>query len=104
MSPDVATTIDHARLTLQSHDISYDVQAGDRLAIDYGSAQLSILVRDAGGSAVIHFLSCVVDDIPVDADNELRLLRSLNERNRTLPYGKFYYDSGAAAIYVEYEI
>ena len=37
-------------------------------------------------------------------EEEFRLLRSLNERNRTLPYGKFFFDAAAGEIHVEYEL
>lgn len=100
----VASALDLARLGLQSHDIAYDVEADDRLAIDYGSARLTVNVRRTGESAVIRVSACVLDEVKVDGDEELRLLRSLNERNRTLRYGKFFYDPGLGAIQVEYEI
>jgi hypothetical protein len=100
----VASALDLARLTLQAHDFAYDVEAGDRLAIDYGSARLSVLVRRTGESAVIRISACVLDEVEVEGNEELRLLRSLNERNRALSYGKFYYDPGAREIHAEYEI
>jgi hypothetical protein len=91
----VASAVDIARLTLQSHDIAYEVEADDRLAIHYGSARLSVLIRMS---------ACVLDEVAVQGDEELRLLRSLNERNRTLSYGKFFYVAGQGEIHVEYEI
>jgi hypothetical protein len=100
----VEAAIDLARLALQSHEIAYEVEAGDRLAIDYGSARLRILVRRSGESAVMHVSACVLDEISVDEESELRLLRSLNERNRTLHYGKFFFDHGTREVHVEYEL
>jgi hypothetical protein len=100
----VAQAVDLARLTLQSHGIAYDVESDDRLAVDYGSARATILVRQTGESSVFHVSACVLDEVFVDAEDELRLLRSLNERNRTLPYGKFFYHPAAGEIHLEYEI
>jgi Putative bacterial sensory transduction regulator len=100
----VASTIDLARLALQAHEIGYDVEAGDRLGIDYGSARLTIVVRRIGESSVMRFSACVVDAVSVSGDGEVRLLRSLNERNRTLPYGKFFFDPTAGEIHLEYEL
>jgi hypothetical protein len=105
VGPDVvASAVDIARLTLQSHDIAYEVEADDRLAIHYGSARLSVLIRRTGESAVIRMSACVLDEVAVQGDEELRFLRSLNERNRTLSYGKFFYVARQGEIHVEYEI
>jgi hypothetical protein len=100
----VASTIDLARLALQAHGLGYEIEADDRLVIDYGSARLTILVGRTGESSVMHVSARVVDSVTVSNDDEFRLLRSLNERNRTLPYGKFFFDRDARAIQVEYEL
>jgi Putative bacterial sensory transduction regulator len=100
----VSSRIDLARLALQGHGISYEIEADDRLAISYGSARLNVLVRRAGESSVMRVSACVVDAIDVSDEEEFRLLRSLNERNRTLPYGKFFFDASASEIHVEYEL
>ena len=100
----VASTIELARLNLQSHGLAYELEADDRLGIDYGSARLTVVVRRTGESSVMHVSACVLDAIAVSGDEELRLLRSLNERNRTLPYGKFFLDLAAGEIHVEYEL
>jgi len=100
----VAQAVDLARLKLQSHGIAYDVEGDDRLAVDYGSARAIILVRQTGESSVFRMSACVLDDVFVDGEEELLLLRSLNERNRTLPYGKFFFHPAAGEIHLEYEI
>jgi hypothetical protein len=100
----VASTIELARLALQSHGIAYEHEAGDRLVVDYGSARLKIVVRRTGESSVMHVSACVLDAVAVSDDDELRLLRSLNERNRALPYGKFFLDPSTEEIHVEYEL
>lgn len=100
----VEAAIDLARLALQAHELAYEVEADGRLAVDYGSARLTIGVRPTGDSAVMRVSACVLDEVTVSGDSELLLLRSLNERNRSLPYGKFFYDGGARSIYVEYEL
>jgi Putative bacterial sensory transduction regulator len=100
----VASTIELARLALQGHGLSYDIEADDRLAIDYGSARLVIVVRRTGESSVMRVSACVVDAVAVSDDDEFRLLRSLNERNRSLPYGKFFFDRAAGEVHIEYEV
>ena len=105
MASDVVTsTLDLARLALQAHEIEYEIEADDRLAVAYGSARLTIIVRRAVESSVMRVSACVLDELTVDDELELRLLRSLNERNRTLPYGKFFFDPSAGQIHVEYEL
>jgi hypothetical protein len=100
----VGSTLDLARLALQAHGVAYEIETGDRLAIDYGSARLTIVVRRVGDSTVMRVSACVVDAVSVSGEAELRLLRSLNERNRTLPYGKFFLDAATGEIHVEYEL
>jgi hypothetical protein len=100
----VASTIELARLALQAHGIGYEVEADDRLGVDYGSARLKIVVRRTAESSVVHISACVLDEIQLADEDEFRILRSLNERNRSLPYGKFFFDSSAGEIQVEYEL
>ena len=100
----VASTIELARLALQAHGIAYELAADDRLEVDYGSARLSIIVRRTVESSVVHISACVLDAIELSAEDEFRVLRSLNERNRSLPYGKFFFDSTTGEIQVEYEL
>jgi hypothetical protein len=105
VTPDVvSSTIELARLALQAHGLSYEIEADDRLAIDYGSARLAIVVRRTGESSVMRVSACVVDAVVVSDDDEFRLLRSLNERNRSLPYGKLFFDRAAGEIHIEYEL
>lgn len=100
----IASAVDLARLALQAHGFSYDVEANDRLGVDYGSARLSIVVRRTGDSSVMRVSACVLHGVSLTDEGEFRLLRSLNERNRTLPYGKFFFDAAAGEIHVEYEL
>ncbi len=46
-----------------------------------------------GESSVMHISACVLDEIELSDEDEFRVLRSLNERNRSLPYGKFFFDA-----------
>src|SRR3954468_2704944 len=105
MASDVVTSkMDLARLAVQAHEIEYEIEADDRLAVAYGSARLTIIVRRAVESTVMRVSACVLDELSVEDELELRLLRSLNERNRTLPYGKFFCDQRGGQIIGEYEL
>ena len=100
----VSSAVELARLSLQAREIDYEIEAEDRLSVDYGSARLAILARATGESAVMRVSACVLDEIRVSDEDEFRLLRSLNERNRTVPYGKFFFDKTDGEIHVEYEL
>jgi Putative bacterial sensory transduction regulator len=100
----VSSAVELARLSLQSREIDYEIAAEDRLSVDYGSARLVILVRATGESAVMRVSACVLDEVRVSDEEEFRLLRSLNERNRILPYGKFFFDGASGEVHVEYEL
>lgn len=90
------------RLALQERGIAYDLAGNDHLVVGYGSADIEVRVKAMGESSVIHISACVLDEVDIAADGELHLLRGLNERNRTVAYGKFYFEDGK--IQVEYEL
>ena len=48
--------------------------------------------------------ACVLDEVDLATRTSSALLRSLNERNRSLPYGKFFFDRPRGEIQVEYEL
>jgi hypothetical protein len=89
---------------LQAKGIQYRTEGDGSLRIDYGSAEVILGFRWSAGETVITVSAVVLDHISVDADAELRMLRSLNDRNRTMPFGKFFLDQNEGAIRVEYEI
>ena len=98
----VDRAISQMRLALQERGISYELPGDDHLVIGYGSAEIGIRVRARGESTVIHIAACVLDEVTIEADQELLLMRGLNERNRTVSYGKFFFENGS--IQVEYEL
>ncbi len=48
--------------------------------------------------------ACILDHVQLDDESEFKLLRGLNERNRVVPYGKFFFDGLRGEIHVEYEL
>lgn len=96
--------VDQVRLILQSRGIQYEVLPEGVLKIDYGSAETIISFRWSAGETVILVSSRVLEDLSIDDALEFRILRSLNDRNRTLPFGKFMLDRESASVSVEYEI
>lgn len=96
--------IDQVRLILQARTIRYEETRQNKLAIQYGSAETEIGFRRAGDATIVTLSSVVLDEVELDPDRELQLLRSLNDRNRRLPIGKFFLDVESGELVVEYEI
>lgn len=96
--------IEQVRLILQARGIRYEENRGNSLTIQYGSAEAQIGFRRTGDATVIALSSIVLDEVVLDSDRELHLLRSLNDRNRRLPFGKFFLDGERGELVVEYEI
>lgn len=69
----------------------------DVVEIDYGSAQVSLSVNE--GHSAISMRAVVVGEVMIDdQESEIRLLRSLNDRNSRLQYGRFFYDPSRRQI------
>ena len=92
------------RLILQGRGIAYTMTPSQELKIDYGSAEAVVGFRASAGETVIIASALVLDELHLDDALEFRMLRSLNDRNRTLPFGKFVLDREAGEVRVEYEI
>lgn len=96
--------VEQVRLILQARGIEYHVSPSHEIHIDYGSARVEVAFRSAAGETIIRVLALVLDELEIDDEVEFRILRSLNDRNRTLPFGKFVLDRERAEVQVEYEI
>jgi hypothetical protein len=98
-------TIQQIRLSLHEAAVPYQLLGQDHLTVGFGSAEILIEVVERGESTIIRVSACVLDDVVVDdADVELLVLRALNNRNRTLAYGKFFFDLDRGRVNVEYEL
>src|SRR5688500_12938045 len=105
MTTAIDRPIDQARLVLQERGLAYESVGHDRLEVGYGSAGLVIAVKAMGDSTVMLITACVLDHVELENDEaEFALLRGLNERNRVVPYGKFFFDRPRSEIHVEYEL
>jgi hypothetical protein len=96
--------LEEVRLILQRRGVGYVEAAGGTLHIQYGSAEARIGFRRAADATIVTVSSVVLDHVQVEGDTELRLLRSLNDRNRRLPFGKFFLDLESGELVIEYEI
>lgn len=100
----VSNVLDQVRLILQERGVEYELDTDAELRIAYGSAHVGLRVRDFQGATVIVVKSRVLTEVPVEGESECFVLRSLNDRNRSLPFGKFYLDAAAREVIAEYEI
>jgi Putative bacterial sensory transduction regulator len=95
---------EQVRLTLQRRGVRFEEPANGRFRIQHGSADVDVEVRSSAGATVIKTSALVLDAMDADSETELRVLRSLNDRNRALPYGKFWFDAEKGEVAVEYDM
>lgn len=100
----IDTALEQVRIALIQRDIEHTLD-GSRFSINYGSAEVQIDVVDSPPVPRVALRAAVLVDVAVDDnEDELLLLRHLNERNAHLRFGKFYFDRDRERIVVEYEI
>jgi len=87
---------DRIRQVLAQRGIEHS-RRGDDIRVDYGSAEVVLSVNE--DRSAISLRAIVVGDISIeDQEDEIRLLRSLNDRNSRLEYGRFFYDPARREI------
>lgn len=99
----VDSLVDQVRLVLQRHDVAYDLVARDEISISHGSAQV-LLTFSSSTRSVVSLSSKVLSDCDIPADEQLRTLRSLNDRNRSLSFGKFFLDETEGTVVLKYDL
>lgn len=95
--------VDEVRLVLQRHGVEYDALSPDELRIHHGSADVQ-LTCSTGARSVVSLSSDVLSECDIREDGRLRALRGLNDRNRSLSFGKFFYDEEARTIVLRYDL
>ena len=90
------------RLTLHERGIDY-VRLDGALLVHYGSADVEIAFRSDTGTT-IDVSSCVLDELELTPEREIQILRSINDRNRSLRFGAFHLDAEERKLYVRYEL
>ncbi len=102
--PPIVDTLEQVRLTLMEREIEH-VLSGSKISIDYGSAEVQIEVVDSPPVPTVTVRSPALIEVETANDeDELLVLRVLNERNARLRFGKFYLDHERERIVVEYEM
>jgi hypothetical protein len=97
--------VEVVRLILQRRGIDYDMTSTDEIRVRHGSADVCLSFSAGAGRSVISLSADVLSDCRVDApEDHHRVLRSLNDRNRSLQFGKFFLDEDRAAIVLRYEL
>lgn len=95
---------DFVEETLRARDIRFDRGPGPVFRLPHGSAQVVLEFDDLGGGAVVRVSAVVLDELTVDAEEERSALRAVNDRNRTLRFGKFTWDADRREIRLEYDL
>lgn len=90
------TLFDKVRQILAEREIEFQESSG-QILVHHGSAEVAITVSEE--QATIGMSAVVLYEVELgDAEDETRVLRSLNDRNARLQYGRFYYDPDARRI------
>ena len=97
------TLTDQVRLMLAELAVEYDVQSGYLARIQYGSADITVEIAENPSAVAVR--ARVLREVEAsEPDDELRVLRSVNDRNGRSRFGKFYFDRERGDITLEYEI
>src|SRR4051812_27329948 len=97
----VATSVE---VMLAERDVRYERRPGPTFAIPHGSAEIVIEFDDLAGGNVIQVSAIVLDEIELAPEAEEGALRAVNDRNRSLRFGKFVLHEGARKITLEYDL
>jgi hypothetical protein len=95
--------VDEVRLVLQRHGVEYDALSPDELRIHHGSAEVQLACQ-TGARSIVSLSSEVLSECHIPEGGHLRALRSLNDRNRSLSFGKFFYDAESRTIVLRYDL
>lgn len=99
-----ASLADFVEETFRERDLGFDREIGPCFRLPHGSAEVILEFDDLGGGAVIRVSAVVLDELDVDEEREEVALRALNDRNRSLRFGKFTWESATRQIRLEYDL
>lgn len=89
---------------LTDRELRFSRESGPIFRLPHGSAQVSLEFDDLGGGSVIRVSALVLDELEQNGDDDLSALRAVNDRNRTLRFGKFIWDAEKREIRLEYNL
>ena len=72
--------------------------------IGSGSANVIVDFFDWGESTVIALHSTVLAQIDSSGDRKHKILETLNDKNQSIPFGRFHFDEPAATIVLDYHL
>ena len=90
--------------TLTERAIRYALSDGPTVSVPHGSAEVSIEFDDLGGSTVVRVSAVVLDELDLRDGDDAGALRAINDRNRTLRFGKFVLEADSRRITLEYDL
>jgi hypothetical protein len=96
--------VDVLRLMMQRRGVRYELLAPDEFLVQHGSAEVRVTFRRSSAGGVIALSAEVLSDCDIQPGDELRVLRSLNERNRAVEFGKFFLDEHFRTVVLRHEI
>lgn len=88
---------------LTDRELRFD-REGPRLRVPHGSAEVFIDIDDLGGASIISVNAIVLDEVDLDGEREILALRAVNDRNKSIRFGKLLLDVTDRRIRLEYNL
>lgn len=96
--------VEFVQATLRAREVAFEPEEGSLLRLPHGSAEVVLEFDDLGGGLVIRVSAVVLDELDLEDDREVAALRAVNDRNRTLRFGKFTCEREGGRIRLEYDL
>lgn len=87
------------------NDVVYKVHENKRsLLVPYGSAGVLVDFVDFGDRTVLALRAYVLEDVDATGERRGKILEELNEQNKQVRFGKFYFDFESNMVILEYDL
>jgi T3SS (YopN, CesT) and YbjN peptide-binding chaperone 1 len=87
------------------NDVTYKIHENKRsLLVPYGSAGIFLDFVDFGESTVLAFRANVLETVDATGERRVKILEELNEENKRVRFGKFYFDFDTNLVVLEYDL
>lgn len=104
VTPTSAQVSERIRVYLHERDVRFEALADGSLVLEHGSAEVTVDIDDLDGATVIRARAIVLDDVEAVGEQRSALLAALNDRNRSLRFGRFFFEPDPGRVVLDYEI
>jgi hypothetical protein len=90
---------------LSMNEVPFSIGESKRtFLVPRGSAGVYISFDDLGESTVVSLRSLVLAQVDGSGERRLKILEALNEKNRRIPFGCFYFDPDDGFVILDYQL